>query len=60
MFFFWCKFLLQYIDGKNLNPLLYLVHEKIAMASCFPELFSSICKLFGGEVRCLKFYQVSN
>lgn len=47
------------MDGKSLNPMLYLVHDKIAAASCFPEMFSSIAKIFGAEVRCLKFYQVS-
>lgn len=37
--------------------MLYLVHEKIAAASCFPEFFSSIAKIFGAENRCIKFFQ---
>jgi len=49
---------LKYVDGKALNPLLFLVYDKMAAASCFPEMFSSIAKLFGAELRCLKFYQV--
>lgn len=42
-----------------MNPQLYLVNDKIAAAACFPEIFDTMAKLFGGNERCLKLYQVS-
>lgn len=38
--------------------MLYLVSDKLAAASCFPEIFDTVTKLFGGVPRCLKLYQV--
>jgi hypothetical protein len=48
----------QYIDGKATgNSMLHVVDEKIAIASCFPEIMDTVNKLFGGNGRN-KLFQV--
>lgn len=46
------------MDGKTVNPLLFLVNEKIAVVSCFPEIVTLLIEIFGGDPRCLKLYSV--
>ena len=49
---------MEYIEYKQVNQLMYLVNEKAAIVGCFNEMFDSLSKVFGGNQRCLKFYQV--
>lgn len=49
-------YLKDYIDGRLINQDLFLVHEKIAVCTAFPEIFFTLIWIFGGEPRCQKFY----
>lgn len=50
------NYLKDYIEGKSINQSLYLVNEKIAVVSAFPEVFETIGKIFGSKERCMKLY----
>lgn len=50
------RYLPEYIEGRAVNPNLYLVMDSMAIVSCYPEFFESLGKVFGSHPRCHIFF----